>query len=63
MNESDNKKKLLQLVDLLERIFVLEPEKRITPLDALKHPFIVSEATPKNPHLSQAPRSLKQQKS
>ena len=63
MNESDNKKKLLQLVDLLERIFVLEPEKRITPLDALKHPFIVSEATPKNPHLSQTPRSLKQQKS
>lgn len=54
---SDNKKKVAQLVDLLERIFALEPEKRITPLQALTHPFIKEQET-KNPNLSHAPRSL-----
>ncbi|EGG21470.1 putative protein serine/threonine kinase [Cavenderia fasciculata] len=33
-------KKLLQLKDLLERCTVLDPEKRITPSEALNHPFI-----------------------
>lgn len=56
-NHSDNKKKVVQLVDLLERIFALEPDKRITPMQALTHPFIKEQET-KNPYLSQAPRSL-----
>lgn len=29
-----------QLVDLLERMMQLDPDKRITPKDALRHPFI-----------------------
>lgn len=31
--------KVLQLADLLERIIMLDPEKRLTPSQALKHPF------------------------
>lgn len=34
------KRKLAQLVDLLEKMTVLDPDRRITPKDALKHPFI-----------------------
>ena len=56
-NHSDNKKKVTHLIDLLERIFVFEPEKRITPIQALNHPFI-KEQEVKNPNLSHAPRSL-----
>ena len=56
-NHSDKKKKVTQLVDLLERIFVFEPEKRITPLQALNHPFIKEQET-RNPYLNHAPRSL-----
>ena len=61
-NHSDKKKKVAQLVDLLERIFVFEPEKRITPIQALNHPFI-KEQEAKNPYLSHAPRSLHRPKS
>ena len=31
--------KVEQLADLLEKIFTLDPDKRITPEDALRHPF------------------------
>jgi len=33
-------KKVLSLKDLLEKCFVLDPAKRITPQDALLHPFL-----------------------
>lgn len=56
-HQSDNKKKVNQLADLLERMFALEPEKRITPLDALQHPFI-KEQTIANPYMAQAPRAI-----
>lgn len=57
-HQSDNKKKVNQLADLLERMFALEPEKRITPLDALQHPFI-KEQTISNPYMAQAPRAIR----
>lgn len=56
-HQSDTKKKVNQLADLLERMFALEPEKRITPLDALQHPFI-KEQTISNPYMAQAPRAI-----
>jgi len=34
------RKKLPQLADLLEKIFILDPEKRLKVEDALNHPFI-----------------------
>lgn len=34
------KRKIAQLADLLERMMHLDPEKRITPKDALRHSFI-----------------------
>lgn len=36
----DQRAKLAQLVDLLERMLALDPDKRITPREALRHPFI-----------------------
>ncbi len=33
-------KELALFIDLLERCLALNPEKRITPNEALKHPFI-----------------------
>jgi serine/threonine protein kinase len=36
---ADEKRLALLLHDLLAQIFVLDPEKRITPEDALRHPF------------------------
>ncbi|KAL4437548.1 hypothetical protein ABPG77_003529 [Micractinium sp. CCAP 211/92] len=38
--QSPDRRKLAQLVDLLERMMQLDPDKRITPKDALRHPFI-----------------------
>ncbi len=35
-----NRKKVTQLIDLLEKMTVLDPDRRITPKDALRHPFI-----------------------
>ena len=32
-------KKVLQLADLLEKALMLDPSKRLTPSQALKHPF------------------------
>ncbi len=34
-------KELLLFVDLLERCLNLNPEKRCTPAEALRHPFIL----------------------
>jgi serine/threonine-protein kinase PRP4 len=34
-------KELALFTDLLERCLALNPEKRITPNEALKHPFIL----------------------
>ena len=39
-------KELNLFVDLLERCLALNPEKRITPTDALKHPFIYRPVMP-----------------
>ncbi|EKX39685.1 hypothetical protein GUITHDRAFT_76197 [Guillardia theta CCMP2712] len=38
--ESDNLKKVKEFADLLEQIFILDPEKRIKVSDALRHPFL-----------------------
>lgn len=38
--QATDRRKLAQLVDLLERMLALDPDRRITPKDALKHPFI-----------------------
>ncbi|KAI1629903.1 pre-mRNA-processing factor 4, variant, partial [Exophiala viscosa] len=40
MNEQE-RKELEQFIDLLEKCLDLRPEKRITPNDALKHPFLL----------------------
>ncbi|KDO27202.1 CMGC/DYRK/PRP4 protein kinase [Saprolegnia parasitica CBS 223.65] len=39
---SDDKKQLLDLKDLLDKVFILDPAKRITVKEALKHPFLQS---------------------
>ncbi|EQC38523.1 CMGC/DYRK/PRP4 protein kinase, variant [Saprolegnia diclina VS20] len=39
---SDDKKQLADLKDLLDKVFVLDPAKRITVKEALKHPFVQS---------------------
>lgn len=36
----EDTKELMLFVDLLERCLAVNPEKRCTPLEALKHPFI-----------------------
>jgi serine/threonine-protein kinase PRP4 len=38
--QSPDRRKLAQLIDLLERMMQLDPDKRITPKEALRHPFI-----------------------
>lgn len=43
MNEAEMKD-LHHFVDLLEQCLALNPEKRIKPTDALKHPFFASRA-------------------
>merc|ERR1712224_474706 len=35
----ENRVKVLQLADLLEKLTMLDPEKRLTPTQALKYPF------------------------
>jgi len=37
-------KKVTQLKDLLDRIFVIDPAKRCTPSQALAHPFIADKS-------------------
>lgn len=37
----DESKELNLFIDLLDRCLTLNPEKRITPNEALKHPFIM----------------------
>lgn len=37
----DESKEVNLFVDLLDRCLALNPEKRITPNEALKHPFIM----------------------
>ena len=49
------KKRVAALVDLLERVFSLDPDKRITPAEALQHPFIVRETADRD-RGSQHPR-------
>jgi serine/threonine-protein kinase PRP4 len=41
----DSARLLRAFVDLLDQTLVLNPEKRITPEDALRHPFL-TDATP-----------------
>lgn len=38
-NSDGERAKVMQLVDLLERMMTLDPEKRLDPSSALKHPF------------------------
>jgi len=39
MSEND-KKKVIQLSDLISKCFILDPNKRLTVEQALSHPFI-----------------------
>jgi serine/threonine-protein kinase PRP4 len=39
------RKKLLQFKDLLERMLAVDPDRRLAPPDALKHPFIAEPMT------------------
>ena len=43
MNDAEMRD-LNHFIDLLERCLALNPEKRITPTEALKHPFIIQRA-------------------
>ncbi len=55
------KRRLSQLVDLLERALALDPEKRLTPAEALQHPFIKADehgGAPKRPNPVSAPRAV-----
>ena len=38
--QSPDRRKLSQLVDLLDRMMQLDPDKRISPKEALRHPFL-----------------------
>lgn len=52
-----DRKKVGQLADLLERMMALDPDKRITPKEALRHPFIHDVAQPKKV-VTAAPRAV-----
>lgn len=51
MNDGE-RKKALQLADLLNQIFNIDPEKRITVGEALQHPFIVERIPAPAPNYS-----------
>lgn len=36
-------------LDLLERMFIYDPQRRITALDALKHPYFKNQPLPADP--------------
>jgi serine/threonine-protein kinase PRP4 len=38
-NFKEEAKKVAQVADLLDKMFMVEPDKRLTPIQALKHPF------------------------
>lgn len=40
-----DRRKVAQLADLLERCMHLDPDKRLSPKEALRHPFIKDTAT------------------
>jgi serine/threonine-protein kinase PRP4 len=42
LSESEQRK-VLQLKDILEKILALDPSKRLTPAQALTHPFITEK--------------------
>ena len=58
------KRRLSQLVDLLERVLALDPEKRLSPAEALEHPFVKGEeggrerGSQKRLHTISAPRAV-----
>ncbi len=41
--DKDDLRKVQQFRDLLDKMTLLDPTKRISSLDALKHPFIVEK--------------------
>ena len=41
-------KHLNHFIDLLEQCLTLNPDKRITPSEALKHPFFISRSSATN---------------
>jgi serine/threonine-protein kinase PRP4 len=55
-SSSAERKQVAHLVDLLERVLTLDPDKRITPAEALNHPFIAHEANANTNKAPKAPR-------
>lgn len=55
VNRMRSSLQVLQLVDLLEKMMALDPTKRLTPSQALKHPFC--EAEQPRPMLAPEPRA------
>jgi serine/threonine-protein kinase PRP4 len=41
--QSPDRRRLASLADLLERMMALDPDRRISPKEALRHPFIKDE--------------------
>jgi serine/threonine-protein kinase PRP4 len=44
-DRDDNIRKVKEFADLLDKIFILDPEKRITVNECLRHPFLQQETT------------------
>jgi len=53
-NDKGERQNAMLLKDLLERLFTLDPDKRIIPSDCLKHPFISESARAKKNAAHQA---------
>ncbi|KAK0736115.1 hypothetical protein B0T21DRAFT_288881 [Apiosordaria backusii] len=45
MNDSETRE-LNHFIDLLERCLTLNPDKRLTPAEALRHPFFTQKTYP-----------------
>lgn len=56
--QAPDKRKLAQLADLLEKMMVLDPDRRITPKEALRHPFFHVHNAPAISHQPRAVQAI-----